>query len=127
MVKFRMNCPNHGHVIVIVDDADAFILRSEIWYAKFNEKSQMFNVYQMKLGVTEMLARRILDLSEDGLRVKFLNHNSLDHRRSNLTVETGAEHMNYTRQHKVGKLLGVCKKMVIEWPAITLSVMAAAQ
>ena len=84
MKRFKVLCQrNKEHVIIQVDDTDAYLLRSYIWHVNQNKNGKFSIVRHPYKGVAERLSHAIAKPGRDEV-VVHINNDSLDYRRSNL-------------------------------------------
>ena len=93
MKRFKLKIPKSTEVAIItVDDEDAYILRSERWFAKIINKNHI-HIYQKKCGVTYHLSHRLLGINgHQDTSVYFKNRDDTDFRKENLVNATAYEY-----------------------------------
>lgn len=90
--KFYFRLPvTKEKIDVIVDDDDAYRLRSELWKAKNN--NGYIEIYKNNEGTLMTLGRELMGVhyAEDFTSVTHKNGNSLDFRKNNLLILSRSE------------------------------------
>lgn len=85
MKRFSINSKKWGKCIVIVDDVDAYLLRSYVWTVSGSNTPVIARNHGTG-GKETMLLSHMLMTPDSGTFVRHINGNQLDNRRSNLAV-----------------------------------------
>ena len=111
MKKFRLKRPDtHKDVFVLVDDEDAFRLRSEPWkiLARKNNKLALIRTIN---GEIIYFNRCILGITSRATSVLFKNNNELDFQRNNLVIKHRHEALymaSLMTPTSLSRVLGIC-------------------
>ena len=110
MKRFKLNVPNSPQAVIIVDDEDAYRLRSELWYARNSSRSGRLDVYRKVGGVVLALAREILGVTDEQHSVVFRDGDPTNFRRANLVVIESKFQLALARITGHSLMLGYCDK-----------------
>lgn len=83
MKRFSFRVPKQMQpAIIIVDDENSGMLKSEYWKARINKGH--LEIYKSHLGCTIMFGRALLGITEDNICVLHRNGDERDYRKANL-------------------------------------------
>lgn len=92
MTRFVIKSKTHGDQTITVDEADAYLLRSHVWYVRKTPTGYLY-ICRKGVGETVNLHRYLAD-AKPGEGVRFANGNTLDLRRANLIKDSMAATMS---------------------------------